>query len=285
MSLLSKRARWAVLLLPLLLIAVVACKSDATTTPTPVPTPVPILAGPDAGIRELFQAIPVEEQQCVAQALGQTHLDELLEKADTSEVDDLALQQCLSQETFARITAGVLISEVGSLSDETMNCVWSTLEGVDLTPPANGEEMNIAPFAAFLKTAQCLNEEEVARADATGGAAGLPIAGMRCLAENLDQDDLASLFASGVEGALPPPDVLAAVMGCGVEMGGPEVESSGFNPEQFTCLQDAVGDEALAQIFVQGGGETLSPELTAAMTACGMPLVGGGGTVESPIGN
>ena len=217
--------------------------------------------------------MPGDEQQCAVQALGQARLDEILNEPDTSsDEEDLVFQQCLSQETLARVVVGGFISEVGNLSDGTMDCIWATLEGVDLMSLVQGDGDASGAFLGFIGMTLCLSDEEVAQAEASDVVGEFPIGELRCLAERVDEEDLASLFNSGAEDAFPSLDILAAMIECGAEMGSLDDEGSQFTPEQLTCLRDAVGDETLAQMFDQEG--ELSFDLIFSMMECGMEMGG-----------
>ena len=268
MSALTRRTAWALLILPLVLVAIGACNSGSSDTSTT--TPAPIVADPDADLMAVFQSIPVDEQQCVVQTLGQTRLDEILAQADSSEDEDMLFGQCLSGETLARILVGGLISEIGNLSDSTMDCMWTALEEVDLEAlVAENTDMS-GVFGAMMKMTLCLSDEEVAQAEESGVISDFPVSEMRCMAERIDEDDLVSLFTFGAEGEAPPLDILNAMLECGLENAGPDDEDPPFTQEQLACLRDAVGDEALAQMFDQEGD--LSFDLIFAVIECGLDL-------------
>jgi len=116
----SRCLRWTLLGLPLFLIAFVAYETVSTSTPsptptaTPVPFPEPILADLNDSPRKFFLAFPQEEQQRLVQALGQARLYEVLDGAEPTEVEDTAMEQCISQETFARVLTGSFINLVYS---------------------------------------------------------------------------------------------------------------------------------------------------------------------------
>ena len=72
----------------------------------------PILADLNDSPLEFFLAFPQEEQQCLVQALGQARLGEVLDGAEATEVEDAAIEQCISQETFARVLTWSVINPV-----------------------------------------------------------------------------------------------------------------------------------------------------------------------------
>ena len=295
MSVLSRRLPWALLALPLLLIAIGACEATPTATPeptltatptatpeptptatptaTPEPTPTatptatpepthtatptatpepthtatpilvpePILADSNDSPREFFRALPHEEQQCLVQALSQASVDEILDGAEPSQEANQVLDQCVSQETFARVLMGSFVSSVGGLSDDTLGCMWEILGEAS----TGGGDFPV-DFVAFLRLALCLSDEEAARAEPGAGPFEFPLAGVRCVAQQLDMEGLAAM--SGDELQELPPDLMAALVECGIEVG-PTGEVPQFTPEQVACLRDALGDETLGDLM------------------------------------
>ena len=287
MSTSSRRLRWTLLSLPLLLIVLVACETASTATPeptstptptptaTPVPLPEPILADPDENPREFFQALPQEEEECLVQALGQARVDQILDGEQPSQEDSRALEQCVSQESFARVLIGSFVNSVGGLSDATLGCMWDILGEA----PTEGGDLS-GELVAFLSLTLCLSDEDAARADAGAGPFEFPLADSRCVAEQIDMDRLAATSGDELQGL--PPELMAALAECGIEVG-PEGEGPQFTPEQFTCLEEVLGAEGLAQFFGQGGEPPI--EVITAMLQCGIEIGGpegddGGGGVD-----
>jgi hypothetical protein len=271
MSTLTRRTAWTLLVLSLVLIAICACNSGSNSTSTT--TPAPILADPDSDMMALFHSITVEEQQCAVLALGQARLEEILNQADASNEEDLVFQQCLSQETLARIVVGAFISEVGNLSDSTMDCIWATLEDIDLMSLVQENGDASGAFLGFMRMPLCLSNEEVAQVEAME-LAGPDYEGSKftpeqltCLQDAVGDEALTQMFSQ--DGA-PSLDIIFAMIECGMELAGPDYEGSKFTPEQLTCLQDAVGDEALTQMFSQDGAPSL--DIIFAILECGFAM-------------
>ena len=285
-----KRLRWALLGLPLLLMAIGACQSASTSTPTPTPTPtpiptptatptpvptptpvllpLPILADPEENPLEFFLSLPREEQECAVQTLGQARLDQLMAGAEPTDADNQVIDQCLSQETVARIVMGSLVNQAGDLGDETLGCMWDALSGADLSGLFNEDEFLPGAIGALLGASTCMSDEEAARLLGAEGSEDFPIAEMRCLAERLSPKVVASIFTDGLEEALPPPDVLVALLECSLGPNGSEGDALPFTADQLACLQEALGDDALAQMLDQEGEPTL--DVMLATLKCGL---------------
>jgi hypothetical protein len=237
--------------------------------------PEPILINPDESPREFFLSIPQEEQQCLSQSLSQARLDKILDGAETTEGDERVMKQCVSQETLARTMMGFLVNQVSGLSDGTLRCAWGILAEVDLKGllASDGDEAGqLIAFRAFLNASLCLTDEEAARAETGVGMDEFPLAGMRCLAGRVGAESLEAMFMISAEQGSPSVEIIAAMLECGIEMGGPEGYGPQFTPEQFACLRGALGDETLAQFFAHAGAPPV--EAIAAMLECGMAMLG-----------
>ena len=286
MSLPYLRLTLFLLAVPVMLIVIGGCQSSSTPTATlaptatSAPTPMlpPIMLDPDASERDFFMAIPREEQDCLAQALGQARVDEVMEGMEMTETDEGAFYECVSSGTFSRLMVGMFIGEVGTdvLSDDSLACVYSALEGVDLMSLITDAEGGVVAFEAFLEMSLCLTDEEAALAGSDGDM-GFPVAEMRCLAEEVSLDELAFLFEADMN-TMPPVGILAALIECGMETAG-GIEEPPFTAEQLTCLEDALGEDALAELFALEGGRSL--ELMRAVIECGLDV--GEGLDELPF--
>ena len=271
--------KWAVLLMSLLLMAVVACQTKASSTtvptptattvptPTPPPFPSPITADPDADPAGFFKALPQDESACVVTALGQARVDQITGGVEPTDKEKQVLEGCLSQETFARIMIGEVVRRAGGLSDETLGCMWDSLAGADVKALSSMEsEDSIGGLGAFLSMALCLSDEEAALLLEGVGPDELPIAEMRCVAEQLDMGMLADMFAGGA--AEMSPEVLLAMLECGLAAMGDEGDGPPFTAEQFACLQTALNEDDMAAMFGGEGGPNV--EIMLAMLECGL---------------
>lgn len=273
--------------LPVFLMAFLACETAPEPTPMPTPTatpaplPAPILVDPNEDPRAFFQSIPEEEQQCLTQGLGQTRLDEVLDGAETTEEDNLVMDRCVSQETFARIMVGSFINQVGGLSDDTLGCVWGILRDADLKRlfTSDDDEAQVLAFQAMLDASLCLSDEEAARAAAAAGIEDFPVDGLRCLVGLVDVESLVAMFSDDQD-ALSA-EIVVGMLECGIHILGAEGDNFQYGDEELACLKDVLGAEDLTEFFGEGGD--LSLEVITALLECGLETLGTEG-VDGGIG-
>ena len=283
MSTSIRRLRWTLLALPVFLIAFVACETTPDPTPvptataTPIPLPLPILVNLDDDPLAVFQLIPEEEQQCLAQSLGQARLDELLSDAEFTEEDGRVAAQCISQETIVRIMLGFVIDQTDGLRDDTLICAWDILGEVDLKLlfTSDDDESRILAVQTIIDASFCLSDEEVARAAAAAGIEDFPVDGLRCLAGRVNVESLVNMFsADHADHAAPSEEIMVAMLECGIEGFGTKEGFPQLTPEQLACLEAASETESLAEFFSQGS--ELQLEAIAAILECGIEGDSGG---------
>ena len=254
MSTTLRRLWWAAFGSLLLLMVIGACDGvptatpSPTPTPTPVPLPLPILANLDEDPRLFFEAIPQEEQECLASALGQARLDDFVSGRELIEWGDEVIVQCISEETFARTMLGVIVGELSALSDETLRCLWSALEEADLKGLFTGEvvdeEAQLRAIQAMMKSSLCLTEEEAARVNDVFGLEDFSLVTVRCLASRIDERSLETLITTGQ----PSFAVISAMLECGLEMGEDGTGSLALTPEELACVVGVLGEQGLEEI-------------------------------------
>ena len=107
------------------------------------------------------------ELACLA---GTAETDRLLQLFASPELaspeEQTQLIECLEDETLLRIFLTGIISETGTLSEETSACIRAGSEGIDLRSVMlagiGGDEQTamVGSMSAFFVTLACLNEEE-----------------------------------------------------------------------------------------------------------------------------
>jgi hypothetical protein len=189
------------------------------------------------------------------------------------------MEQCISQGTYARIMLGSFVNQVSDLSDDTLSCVWNTLREVDLKRlfTSDDDEAQVLAFQTILSTSLCLTDEEAARAEVSAETEEFPLAGMRCLAELVDAESLATMFSA--DEGLPPLEIIFAMLECGIEIFGTEGEGLQHDEQQLACLREILDAEDLSQFFDQEGG--LPFETITAVLECGIEMLGTEGAGDS----
>ena len=149
----------------------------ATATPPPThastSTPPPALLAPivvtdETTRRETTVQLPDGEVECMRQSLGEAAFGRFSASdfsQDTSQAEEEALSRCLSNQSLTRFFIGFAAGGAGGLSDATIGCMGSALSERDMKAVFFGEG---AWGDAFEAMTACLNDDERARAEASG---------------------------------------------------------------------------------------------------------------------
>ena len=260
-----------------LLIAACSSSSDEpASTPTPTSGPLlPIIVSEATPVQAIFDQLPDAEVQCLRDALGEIAFAELAEAflADDLiigwETDELA--ECLGDESLARILLGTFVGAFGGSSADTNECLLASLAGVDLRSMLFGQGDGPDDPALFLGLLLCVDDQEAQQLDLMEffGADGPTVAQMRCVAGQVDPALLSQFFQVDIGETLPAPEMLEAMLACGIDVGGHE-GGEGPDAEQVGCLLDALGAEALAALGSEDYMPT--PAEMEALAACGIDV-------------
>ena len=135
---------------------------------------VPIAYSDETTRKNTMDQLPGPEVECIRQDLGEAAFDRFsrsLFSEDTSEPEAAALSRCLSNESLTRFFISLAVAALGGLSDATIACMGDALSGHDMRAVFFSEGFWGEAFQAMVG---CLNDQERARAEASGffGAAG-----------------------------------------------------------------------------------------------------------------
>ena len=129
---------------------------------------VPIAYSDETTRKDTMDQLPGPEVECIRQDLGEAAFDRFsrsLFSEDTSEPEAAALSRCLSNESLTRFFIGLAVAALGGLSDATIACMGDALSGHDMRAVFFSEGFWGEAFQAM---AGCLNDQERARAEASG---------------------------------------------------------------------------------------------------------------------
>ena len=132
-------------------------------------SPRPINFSQEATGQDVMVQFPAEEGECIRQDLGDAAYGQFLRSnfsSGSSQIEDEVLSRCLSNESISRFFIGFAVSGLGELSDATIACMGVALSRQDLQVIFSSSET--AWGEAFQAMARCLNDQERARAEATG---------------------------------------------------------------------------------------------------------------------
>jgi hypothetical protein len=251
----------------LLIMSMAACGREPTAAPAPTTTLITI--SPEGAPGEFLEALPDFEHACLEQAVGAENLEELI--ASTGPNNE-TMRACLSEETVRAVTLGQIAREAGGLSDETVKCLFDEAASVDFKGLMFGDK--VGPEFGILMRALglCLSDQELVQSHSFGSEEpALNAQQLRCLFTS-DPEFLATLGEPG-------PEVVELLSKCGIPPGlmGEPAAAPTLSPEEEACLIDAVGEEAMQELF--SGQRPPTPEEIEAFAGCGP------GESDSPPGS
>ena len=244
-----------------------ACSSSSdepASTPTPTSGPLlPIIVSEATSTQTVLDQLPGAEAQCLRDALGEVAFAALAQSSlDTNDQAEF-LFQCLGDESLTRLLLGFFVGTFGGFSPTTTECLQGSLEGEDLRSILFGQGNGPNAGSLFIALFLCVNEQEARQLQGFFGEGGPTIDQMRCVAGQVDPSLLSQLYQLN---ALPGPERLEAMIGCGVDLS----DGDGLDNEQAQCLLNALGAEALAPRVCED--YTPTPTEMEALVACGMDL-------------
>ena len=252
----------------------VACGGgvDQTSTPTLLS---PLSVSDSSRIGDVLSQLPASEQQCIQDALGEAAYNQVLQGTLG---DDLSLEHedivagCLSGDSMARIVIGGLSSEVGPLSDATIECMRDSLADTDLTSLALGGRDIENGAASDLTVFLCLTDEEAARANVSFFEdEEISLTQIRCVTEVVDISVFLALGDTPDE--IAPTEVLQAMLDCGVDLFTGDGDDSDLTSKQLQCLLDALGPD----IQMDSRDTLPTAQEFQALLDCGLDLLTGDG--------
>ena len=137
----------------------------AVIAPVPVP---PIAFGEEATGQDIMEQLPAEEGECIRRGLGDMEYSQFLRSdfsQDSEQLENDLLSRCLSNESISRFFIGYVVIGLGGLADASIACMSNALSEHDLKTIFFDE---VAWGEAFQAMVGCLNDEESARAEASG---------------------------------------------------------------------------------------------------------------------
>ncbi len=260
----------------LLAMFLTACGADPTVTASPTTTPTPrlITVNPEEDPAEFLRALPGSEQECLEQAVDPEQLEEFIANLDP---ENEIWRACLGEKTVRAVTLGQLAREAGGLSDESVKCLLEETGSVDFRSMIFGDE--IGPRLGSLITqaaALCFSDEELLR-------------GFDFFDQNLNAEQLRCFFTSNLGDVAtfgqPSPEVTELLNECDLPSGlfGELAVPPPLSTEVETCLIDAIGEEALQEVF--SGQRSPTSEEIEAFAGCnvgGSDIVPGSPQMEFP---
>ncbi len=169
------------------------------------------------------------EQACLSANVNLNRLSTLLARATDLAPDDEmpAFIGCLEQDTVLRLFLTPFLDQIGPLSAESSACIRQGYADADLAAllleagsgPSQDPGAAIGRImASLLVTLSCLNEEEFRAAGPALGMAPEDWQTLQCVQDKLGgPEGFAALLQPG---AWPPLELLGAVSGCDLQLGG-----------------------------------------------------------------
>ena len=160
------------------------------------------------------------ERDCVARRIDPQRLQTVVISPEmATPTEAVGFIQCLWDETLLRLFLTGLLSDIGSLSGETSECIRAGTSGIDLRSmmlaSATGgseEEAMMGSMATFFISTSCLNDEEFANSAPTLGVTPQDRISMQCVLQDLGGPD--GLAALGEQEGAFQPLFMGAVVKC-----------------------------------------------------------------------
>ena len=225
-----------VVLLVVALISLLACSittaPEPTSTPAPTvntPTPIPTATPMPTAVPTMAPTTPSESSTLIRPSVSEMWCLEdqvtmiLRDPALATHEEMTAVARCLDDDALLNLFLAKTVGEVGSLSNETMACVRSGFQDIDISAlilssledREEADAMTVG-MAGILITLSCLNDEEWETASASWDVALDNRENVQCMMAELGgPKGLVALLDSE---ANSPAVFLIATIKCGISM-------------------------------------------------------------------
>ena len=260
----------------------------STPRPTATPTPTPETgSGGQSGSAKVIAPLNMDSSDAFLAGIADVERDCVTGRIDPQRLQTVVISpematpteavgfiQCLWDETLLRLFLTGLLSDVGSLSGETSECIRAGTSGIDLRSmmlaSATGgseEEAMMGGMASLFISTSCLNDEEFANSAPTLGVTPQDRISMQCVLQDLGGPE--GLAALGEQESAFQPLFMGAVVKCGATASlSPPATGPGASFGSTTQTpQQGTGLPPLAPLPLDDP-EAIASELSGAELAC-----------------